>query len=41
MYTATPHRFAAGSAALAGAAVIGSTAPQARSRVIDRVTVDT
>ncbi|PZT97295.1 MAG: thymidine phosphorylase [Gordonia sp. (in: high G+C Gram-positive bacteria)] len=41
MYTGTPRRFAAGSAALAEAAVIGSTAPQARSRVIDRVTVDT
>jgi thymidine phosphorylase len=41
MYTRTPHRFAAGSAALAEAAVIGSTVPQPRSRVIDRVTVDT
>jgi thymidine phosphorylase len=40
MYTRTPERFAAGAAALEGAAVIGSTAPQPRSRVIDRVTVE-
>jgi thymidine phosphorylase len=40
MYTRTPDRFAAGAAALDGAAVIGSTVPHARSRVIDRVTVE-
>jgi thymidine phosphorylase len=40
IYTATPQRFAAGASVLEGAAVIGSTVPLTRSRVIDRVTVD-
>jgi thymidine phosphorylase len=40
MYTRTPERFAAAAAALERAAVIGSTVPRARSRVIDRVTVE-
>ncbi|WP_207842629.1 thymidine phosphorylase [Williamsia soli] len=40
MYTATPERFGAARAALAGSTVIGSTPPQTLSRVIDRVTVE-